>query len=197
MMHVMRMMCVVLFFFVCASVSNAEEAQHFDFRATNQSDCSDFGIIRGGSCPDDFGIARHDIKKIFSEINEKANRYNNWQELFPGWSEEEVLNYFEVLELVAIDYDLTQEGIARYGVNYEMNPLIRGMHGAGVNPGSLLLPVSGGLYVILKNMNPTERRLTLLLVGAAEYWAIGTHAPNDIAPDPRALKTMTILRIKF
>ncbi len=168
------MVCVALFFFVCAGAGNAEE--------TSRSD---------------FGVVRHDIKKIFAEINERANRYNGCHELFPGWSEEEVLNYLEVLRLIAIDYDLTQEGIARYGVNYEINPVIRGLHNTGVNTGSLLLPVSAGLYAIVKKMGPTGRRLLLLLIGAVEYWAISTHAPHGIAPDPRYVPTMTILHIRF
>lgn len=176
-------MCFVFFLSSILLCANACSADEIDYKE---------------SCVVESAVIRNDLKKIFTEINEQANKYNDWQELFPGWKEEEVLNFFEDLQLTAIDYDLTQEGMARYGVGYEINPVIRGLYRAKVNPGALLLPVSAGWYVLLKNMNSTERRAVLLLVGVMEYWAIESHRPNGITPsEPRKVPIFTILRIKF
>lgn len=141
-------------------------------------------------------VVKNNIKAIFKEIHANTNRYQDWQELFPGWSEKDVVNFIECLRLINSDYEVTKLGIDKYGFPYEMNPIYRAYFENGIGPNELFLPVSIGLYFLLKDMEPTERRIFLFILAGVEYWAIGTHRPYGFFPTQK-VPTFTILKIRF
>lgn len=151
-------------------------------------------------------IVQTDIKQIFGEINKKANKYQDWQELFLGWSEQEVINFFETWQMTSLDFDdATKRGVMIWGPGYEANPIYRELFKQGVDPGQISISLGVGRYFCLRLLkdiipDPEARSvIATLLMGYLFFVhaeAVGTHYPYGYRP-AGPLPTYTILRIRF
>lgn len=154
----------------------------------------------------DNAVIKNDIKQIFKEINEKTNRYQDWQELFPCWTEQEIINFFELWQMTSLDFDdATKRGIQIWGPSYEITPEYKILFQNGVDPSSLTIALGCGRYAllrILKNIIPDQntRSVVATLIMASYFYihneALLTHYPYGYRP-PGRLPTFTVLRIKW
>lgn len=146
----------------------------------------------------DSAIIRTDMIETFTAINHEANEAGDWQLAFPGWSELEVTNFFENVQLYQTDYDLTTEGLQKFGADYETNPITRMWARNDLPPHQLIGPSCAVAYFLVKDMHPNDRRLALLTTAFMEYVCISGWRNDGIEPsDPRAVPPVTIFRIEF
>ena len=145
-------------------------------------------------------VVKNDIKTIVAEVNKKANVYFSKQaiqEMFPDWTDEEIVNFVELLQLNARDMDVTQIMVKQYGPQSEAFPTTRYLVERGVEP-SALFPINAiGLYLATKHMK--QRRIIFIAGSILEFIFLEGHRREGRpygAPLCNNL-TVTVFRARF
>ncbi len=119
------------------------------------------------------------VKKFFAELNSGGNKTNP---LFEGWSEQEVISFYETARLLVADGDATTNLIKRHGIKAEANSIIRELVARGGEPHQYFAVAIVAYYLVAHKLPPKARILYLWGIAVIEITALQTHEPFRTIP---------------
>jgi len=125
-------------------------------------------------------VCRGEADKFFAELNGSGSSKVN--PLFAGWSEQEVVNFYEIARLLVAVGDATTNLVKRYGLKAEVNGAIRELVTRGGEPHQYFAAAIVAYYLVANKLPPKARMLYLWGIAAIEIAALQTHEPFRTIP---------------